>query len=148
MNHRQLLSNHLLPLALCTAPLLAQDVREQSTPTSYAWYYGVPASTISTAIGNGYRPVDLEVESSSPLRFSTTMVRNTGAYQSGYWWYYGLTAAQLSAHLTTNQARLIDLEVYDDGGQSRFAAVMVPNTGANAKAWWYAYGQTGAQVSA
>ena len=148
MNHRQLLSNVLLPLALCTAPLLAQDVREQSTPTSYAWYHGVAASTISTAIGNGYRPVDLEVESSSPLRFATTMVQNTGAYQSSFWWYHGLTAAQLSAHLTTNQARLIDLEAYDDGGQTRFACVMVPNTGANAKSWWYAYGQTGAQVSA
>lgn len=147
MNHRQILSTLLFPLTLCATPLLAQDVREQSAQTGYAWYHGVPASTITTAISNGYRPVDLEIESSDPLRFTTTMVRNTGEYQSGFWWYYGLTSSQLSAHLSTNQARLIDLEVYDDGGQTRFAAVMVPNTGANAKTWWYYHGQTGAQVA-
>ncbi len=142
-----------LPLSLSLtfgllSSVLAQDVRELSTPTNYAWYYGASATTITTATQNGYRPVDLEVEGTNPLRFTAALVQNTGDYASGYWWYYGLTATQLSSHLNTNNARLIDLEAYEDGGQTRFACVMVPNTGNNAKTWWYYYGQSGASVSA
>jgi hypothetical protein len=126
---------------------LAQDVRDLSSPTGYRWYYGVDAATITAAIGDGYRPVDLEVESANPLRFTTAMVANSGAYSSGFWWYYGITAGQLSTFLSNNQGRLIDLEVYEDGGNTRFACVMVPNTGSEQKTWWYYYGQTGAQIA-
>lgn len=136
-----------LSAALIPTLLAAQDAREMDDVTGWYWYYGASATTIDTAVGNGYRPIDLRVESSSPLRFTAAMVRNTGAYQSGFWWYYGLTAAQLGSYLGSNQGRLIDLEAYDVGGSTRFACVMVPNTGSQAKSWWYYYGTTTASIA-
>ena len=58
--------NKLLSLSLSLSvsfgllsPALAQDVRDMSTPTNYSWYYGASAATITNAIQNGYRPVDI-----------------------------------------------------------------------------------------
>ena len=69
--------------------------------------------------------------SGSPLRFSATMVKNAGAYASGWYWYYGRTMAQVNALLAANNARLITAQRYYDGSWV-YAVVMVPNTGTNA----------------
>ncbi|MEC7584179.1 MAG: hypothetical protein VYE77_07660, partial [Planctomycetota bacterium] len=131
----------LMTVSLLAASALCQDVRDLTVPTASGRHYGVSASTISSYLSTGMRLVDIEVESASPLRFTATYTGNSGAYASAYWWYAGLTGAQVSSRLTTNQARLIDLEAYDDGnGNTRFACIMVPNTGSNNKAWWYFYG--------
>ncbi len=120
--------------ALLSVAAISQDVRELSVPTGYGRQHGVTATGIANYLSQGNRLVDIEVESASPLLFTATYVQNTGSYQSGYWWYYGLTSAQVASRLATNQARLIDLEGYDDGnGNARFACVMVPNTGSNFK---------------
>lgn len=108
------------------------DDRMISTPTSWWTYQNVDAATVSATLSqNGARPTDLRVLSSSPLRFSVTEVRNTGAYASGYWWYFGITMSQVNSNLATNNARLISAVRYG----SVYAVVMVPNTGANSKAW-------------
>lgn len=139
-----------LSLSLLATTVSSQnpDVKEMTNETAYSWYYGVTSATLSTAIGNGYRITDIEVDSASPMRFNACLVRNTGAYSSGWWWYYGLTSSQLASNLSSNSARLIDLEPYEDAnGNLRFACVMVPNTGINQKPWWYYYGVSGAQIS-
>lgn len=142
-----LLVSALLATVASVATAQVGDPRELTTPTGYGWYYGVPASTLSTVIGNGYRLTDIEVDSVSPLRFNACLVRDTGVYDTSSWWYYGLTQAQVSSYLNTNNARLTDLECYDDGnGNTRFACVMVTNTGVNTKAFWWYHGQTSAQV--
>ncbi len=125
------------------------QVRSQSDPTSWWWYYGqTPAQVTDLTNDNGARIVDIEVQDTSPtLRFAVALVRNQGAYASAWWWYYGLTAQQVSDNLSAHNARLIDLEPYRVDGQLRFAAVMIANTGAQAKAWWWYYGLTAGQVS-
>ncbi len=133
--------------AAVTLSLPAQDVRENNAITSWGWYYGTTAATLDGVAAQGYRITDIEVESTSPLRFTAALVRNTGTYQSGWWWYYGLTAAQVGNYLSQNSARLIDLEPYEENGSTRFACVMVPNTGQNAKPWWYLYGTSGATIA-
>jgi hypothetical protein len=108
------------------------DDRMSSTPTAWWTYQNVDAATVSgTLWQNNARLTDLRVLSTSPLLFSVTEVSNTGAYASGYWWYYGITMAQVNWYLSANNARLISAVRY--GGV--YAVVMVPNTGANAKAW-------------
>lgn len=108
------------------------DDRMISTPTSWWTYQNVDAATVSATLSqNGARPTDLRVLSSSPLRFSVTEVRNTGAYASGYWWYFGITMSQVNSNLAANNARLISAVRYG----SVYAVVMVPNTGANSKTW-------------
>jgi hypothetical protein len=108
------------------------DDRMSSTPTSWWSYQNVDAATVSSTLGqNNARPTDLRVLGTSPLRFSVTEVSNTGSYASGYWWYYGVTLTQVNNLLSANNARLISAVRYDNV----YAVVMVPNTGANAKAW-------------
>jgi hypothetical protein len=108
------------------------DDRMFSTPTSWWTYQGVSAAQVADTLSqNNARPTDLRVLSTSPLTFSVTEVSNTGAYASGYWWYYGVTLAQVNGYLSANNARLISAVRYGNV----YAVVMVPNTGANAKAW-------------
>jgi hypothetical protein len=95
---------------------------------------------------NNARIVSLQVEQASPLLFTVTMVKNTDSYAKSWWWYYGLTASQLSTYLTNNSARLEVLVPYVVSGQTRFAAVMISNTGSDAKSWWWYYGLTSAQI--
>lgn len=125
-----------------------------NVPTGWWFYTGISAAQVTSYLNtNGARLTDIEVQSvsSGVPTFTVRMVKNSGNYAAtgGWWWYYGLTAAQLSTYLNANSARLIDLEPYDIGGGTiRFAAVMVSNTGTAARAWWWYYGQTSAQLTA
>src|SRR5262245_5996766 len=127
----------------------AQDERSLTDPTGWYWYYNQTPAALSDVITNtGSRIVDLEVSSTSPLLFTAALVVNSGPYAKGWWWYYGLTEADVSQKITENNARIIDLEAYDAGGSTRFAIVLVPNTGADAKAWWWYYGVQPADIQA
>ena len=133
----------LLPAVLLgLTSVRGQDVRELTDPVAQLTLTSATVATVNSHIAAGMRIVDLEVigvNSQGVPVFEVSFVQNVGAYQSGWWWYYNLTGSQLSSVLTTNQGRLIDLEPYQTSSGLRFACVMVPNTGANAKAWWYYY---------
>ena len=106
------------------------------------------AETISEALdAHAARLIDLEVTSVSPLRFSACLVENDGAYASAWWWYFGLSVDRVAELLDELQARIIDLEIYDVDGQLRFAVILVPNTGAQARAWWWYFGVTASTLS-
>jgi hypothetical protein len=119
-----------------------------TTPTAWWWYYGITPAQLSSIVGStGGRIVSLQVEQASPLLFTVALVSNTGSYAKGWWYYYGVTASQLSANLTSNTARLVSLDAYDVNGTTLFAAVMISNTGADAKGWWWYYGVTTSQIA-
>jgi hypothetical protein len=108
------------------------DDRMISTPTAWWIYPSVDAATVTKTVNdNGARITDLRVVSTSPLRFSVTEVSNTGAYASRWWWFYGVSMSQVNGLLSANGARLISAVRYG----SVYAVVMVPNSGANYKAW-------------
>lgn len=126
-------------LCALLASLPAQDDREQSTPTGTYWRPDVTEAALDTLVQQGWRLTDIEIEATSPFEFTVAMVPNSGAYHMAWAYAIGLTASELSTELTRNQARLVDLEAYDAGGITRFVAVMVNNTGANARAWGWLY---------
>lgn len=113
------------------------DDRQMKTPTGWWTYNGVTVAWIDNYVRtNNTRLTDLQAE--TPTRFTVTMVSNTGVYASRSWYYVGQTAAQVTARLTANNARLISANAYSTPSGIRFAVVMVSNTGANAKrSWWY-----------
>jgi hypothetical protein len=128
------------------------DDHSTNVPTGWWTYTGVTADQISTYINqNGARLTDIEVYSvtNGVPRFSVRMVKNAGAYAvPGWWWYYGLTAAQVTSYVNANNGRLIEVEPYDaGGGVIRFAVVMVSNTAGAARAWSYLMGVSSAQIS-
>lgn len=123
-----------------------------NVPTGWLIYNNVTSSQVSSYLSaNSARLTQIEVDSyvSGTPRFSVRMVPNSGVYAvPGWWWYHGLTFAQVGSFLSSNNARLIDLEPYDiGGGVIRYAAVMVSNTGTTARAWSYLSGATSAQVT-
>jgi hypothetical protein len=119
-----------------------------TAPTAWWWYYGITPAQLSSIVGStGGRIVSLQVEQASPLLFTVALVSNTASYAKAWWYYYGVTASQLSANLTSNNARLVSLDAYDVNGTTLFAAVMISNTGADAKGWWWYYGVTTSQIA-
>lgn len=127
-------------IAASPAAAAAPDPERNSTArTGWHWYHGLSKEQVRERFErDGDRIIDLEVQTTSPLRFAVATVHNQGVYQRGWYWYHGLTVEQLRAKIDAKDGRLIDLETYVDGGRRRFAAVMVRNTGEAAKNWhWY-----------
>jgi len=135
---------------LASVPLVrAQDDNENSTPTAWWIYAGQSFNDIGNTIkAKNARIIDISVDNSSPNPYTVTYVQNTGSYAKKWWWYVGIDANTLAKNLSTNKARLISLKAYDTGGGNiRFAVAMISNTGADAKAWWYYYGKSTADVT-
>lgn len=125
------------------------DDRENDTPTATYWGTGISATDIATKTSQGYRLTNIQIDSTNPWTFTVAMVPKAGDYNITTWWYYGIDAATVAANLQQNNARLIDLEPYEDGaGATRFACVMVSNTGVNAKGWAWLYDTTQAAIGA
>jgi hypothetical protein len=127
----------------------ATDDKSITVPTASYWYTGVTPAFIADRLSAlGTRLTNLEVDPSDTSKFTVTMVKNSGAYAvSGWWWYYGLTAAEVSERISTLSARPIDLQKYDTPSGARFAVVLVANTGAQARGFWYFHDVTSAYLS-
>lgn len=135
-----------LLLVATTALLPAQDDRDRTTKTPALWQTNVTPAEVQTLIGQGWRLTDLEIESSTTWEFTVSAVPNSGAYAKAWWWVYGVTTAQLNTAISQNNARIVDIEPYDDAGITKYAAILIANTGTDAKTWWWYAGQTSAQV--
>ena len=127
----------------------ASDDYDNSTPTAWWIYTGQSIDGVTALINrDDARLIDVEVDSFSPYSLTVTMVKNTGAYKKTWWWYVGYTQAQVSAKLTANNARLISVKPYDIGGGAiRYAVVMIANTGADQRTWWWYVGQSISSIS-
>ncbi len=107
---------------------------------SWWWYYDVDATALSTALStNDARLISLKAYDigGGQIRFAAVMIHNTGADAKTWWWYYNQTVPEVSSLLVTNTARLVQVNSYMTGGQTRYAVVMISNTGADAKTWWW-----------
>ena len=116
--------------ALVITPLAYADKHHDlSDPTQWAYFSNADSAALNTQINLGYRIVDLDVVQASPLRFDAALVRNTGTYSSGWWWYTDQTLTQLGNLAVANNARLIEISAYQAAAGLRYAGVMIPNTG-------------------
>jgi hypothetical protein len=75
------------------------------------------------------------------------MISNTGADSKAWWWHYGQSPAQLANLAKFHNARLTTLQSYTSNGQTYYAAIMISNTGADAKAWWWYYNVSPQSIS-
>lgn len=112
------------------------------------WYYGLTATQVGeTLSANGARLIDIEPYATpSGIRFAVIMVANSGASARAWSWLVGASAAQVNSHVANSGHRLTDFKSYLEGGVRKYVVVGVANTGGDAKAWQYYYGQTSAQV--
>ena len=74
-------------------------------------------------------------------------MRNTGPYARTWSWWFDRDENGVKERVDALKSRIVDLEAYTVGGKRRFAFVMVSNTGAAAKGWWWNYDLTASQVT-
>ena len=117
-------------IGLLGTPLAHADKHHDlSDPTAWAYFSNADSAALNAQINLGYRIVDLDVVQASPMRFDAALVRNTGTYSSGWWWYTDQTLTQLGNLAVANNARLIEISAYQAAAGLRYAGVMIPNTG-------------------
>jgi hypothetical protein len=126
------------------------DDRDNTAIVGWWVYTGQTLSDVINFVStNNARIVDLEANTQvSPIRYTVTYVSNTGSYSRASWYYADVTQATLSAALSANNARLTVLKAYvTAGGETHFFAVMVSNTGSDAKSWWWYIGTTVSELT-
>ena len=142
-----LIVSALLSLLASNLPAYAGDLPD-TPPAGWWWFYGqTPAQVESLLSVNNGRLTSIQVEQRSPLLLTVAMVQNTGAYAKTWWWYYGQTEADIANHARELNARITNFDAYEVNGGTYFAAIFVSNTGNDAKAWWWYYGQAPSQVT-
>ena len=117
---------------------------------SWWWYVGVDAATLSSVLfANNARLTSLKAYDigSGQIRFTAVMISNTGEDATSWWWYYDQTVASIISLYEGNNARLTQVHAYVTGGQTRYAVVMVDNTGGNNMAWWWYVNATVGDIS-
>ena len=90
--------------------------------------------------------VTLFAGSASATQANPSTNDQSTSINTAWWAYAGVTAAQVTSLLSTNNARLTQIRV-ENPNVPTFDVTMVSNTGAYASGWWWFYGQTAAQVS-
>jgi hypothetical protein len=133
------------PYRFSAALVANQGVHKQT----WWWYYGKTSAEIQDLISqNQGRIIDLEIDFVDGIkRYAVVMVANTGTEAKGWWYYSQLTFDQVGDKVAQNDARLLDLDSYVNGGVRYYDAVMIPNAGTDAMGWWYYSGLTASQVS-
>ncbi len=103
------------------------------------WYYGLTAGQLKAKIAEKKaRLIDLETYvSGGQRRFAVVMVVNSGEAAKNWHWYHGVSSDTLAARIDEHRSRLIDLESYSSGGETRYAAIMIRNSGVDKRGWWW-----------
>ncbi len=112
------------------------------------WYVGrTPAQVADLLAANDARLIDIDPHATDAgTRFNVVMVANSGSTARAWSWLHGVSATQVDRHVAASGHRLLDLEEYQERGVTKYAVAAVANTGADAKAWQYFYGQTASEI--
>ncbi|MFL5824267.1 MAG: serine hydrolase [Solirubrobacteraceae bacterium] len=114
--------------------------------SSWWWYYNASAAAVNNYLSTNHARL-ISVDRNPGGTFNVIMVANTGRAARSWWWYHGVTAAQISGYVSGNNARLVSLSADPGSSPQKYTAVMVSNTRADAKSWWWYYNATTAQVN-
>ena len=115
------------------------------------WFYGLTFGDVGAKLtANGARLIDIEPYDAGggSIRYAVVMVKNAGSFARAWWYYSGVSAATVTANLSANGARLIDLDTYFVGATKYYAVVMVKQAGTDNKAWQWWLNQSAAGVNA
>ncbi len=70
-------------------------------------------------------------------RLFAVLISNTGADAKTWYFYQDQTPSQLATIAQNNNARITQLNSYVKNGVTLYDAVMISNTGADARSWWW-----------
>jgi hypothetical protein len=104
------------------------------------WYVGIDGNTLAKNLSaNNARLISLNAYDvgGGDIRFAVAMISNTGADAKAWWYYFGESTADIASLTKANNARLTALQSYSSHGRTLYAVIMIANTGADAKSWWW-----------
>lgn len=104
------------------------------------WYYGLTGDQVSANLSaNNARLISVKAYDigNGQIRFAAVMIPNTGVDAKGWWWYAGQSISQISALVSSNNARLVAVDPYTVGSGTLYTAIMISNTGADGTGWWW-----------
>jgi len=144
-NQMKLISGMILAASLiliCATQGAAQDPAASSTQPTDWDYIGLNSLAIQkTAQNRGMRIVSAKWNTALNYDlFDAVLIKNEGDYFiKNWWWYPNVDIDELNAKINYHHARILHLAVrVNDSGKHYFSAVLVDNTGPNAKDWsWY-----------
>src|SRR5262249_35012089 len=87
--------------------------------SDWTWVYGKSPGAIALIVttGNGWRFVDLrQYSNGSSSLYSAVMVLNAGANYSEWWYYIGITPAQIGQYAAQKNAYVASLDPANSGG--------------------------------
>ena len=135
--------------SLQATPLQDVALRTANDVTSASWWYvdQSPTEVNNTAFASNARLVAVTAYNvGGAIKFAVVMISNTGADANSWWWYVDQTVSSLFQHSIDNNAQLTHISAYDVGGTTYYAGIMIPNTGEDAKSWWWYIGVSPAQI--
>jgi hypothetical protein len=71
------------------------------------------------------------------IRYAAVMISNSGADNKGWWWGANIKPDDVKSLMQQRNARLTALQSYEVNGQTRYAFIMIANTGRDQRAWWW-----------
>ncbi len=126
-----------------------------SNSGSYArtWYFLANVSTadlLNFVVTNNQRIIvqksfydATQPVAANRVRFYAVMIPNTGADAKSWYFYKDQTTVQLTALWQANNARITQVNSYDESGTTLYDAVMIANTGTDARGWeWWVNANT------
>ena len=117
----------------------------------FDWNTGRTESQVNSALStNGHRLIDIEpYDDGGVIRYAYVSIANAGDdYSPSNWWIAGRTEQQVRDFASNNNARIIDVDTYLEGGVRKYAAVLVSNSGPMQRAHTFLADATPAQISA
>ena len=109
---------------------------------AWGWDPALTSSQLSAKVEKGRRIISLTtyVESGRRL-YAAVWVRNTGSQHRDWGWAPSATFEELRQSLKDLPGRLVSIDTFTKGGDTRFAAAWVDADDAFAKLWWWGVGQ-------
>jgi hypothetical protein len=122
---------------------------------SYAksWWFltaTTPTNLYNFAVGNTARIVVQKAfndpNPGGSVLFYSVLISNTGADAKDWWFFKDQSVPEVSALLVTNHARLVQVNSYVRNTTTYYDVVMISNTGADVRDWWWYVNATPAQL--
>jgi hypothetical protein len=114
------------------------------------WYVGIDAATVAKNLSTNHaRLISLKAYDTGGgnIRFAVAMIANTGADAKAWWYYFGKSPTDIGNLTKANNARLTALQSYTSGGQTFYTCIMIANTGADNKGWWWYFNESPQVIS-
>jgi len=114
----------------------------------WGWDPGLTSAQLKAQVGRGQRIISLSTYVVGRRRlYAAVWVKNTGAQHRDWGWSPSATYEELRQELEDLPGRLVSIDTFKAGSDTRYAAAWVDAGDAFAKLWWWGAAQTEDEIN-